>query len=176
MAYEKFKRGDLIFNNSTRAYAIYDGTEFIKDDYLHSKNYTLAVCFIPRKYQKAKDGSWDYAEFFEVSTKRRRCTTSIDTDHEDFWWKIATEEQKKVLLEAMKKNGYLWIEDTKTIVNSASGEVVRVLKDLVLETKYNQEQILITPTEKKRILLSAIKPTKGYTNYPYSSCYEEYYH
>lgn len=175
MAYEKFKRGDFIFNNSTHAYAIYDGVEFLKDDYLHSKNYTLAVYFTPRKYQKLKDGSWDYTEFFEVSTKRRRCTTSIDTDHEDFWWKIATEEQRNILLEAMEKNGYLWVEDTKSIINSASGDVIRVLKDLVLEIKYNQQQILITPTEKKRILLSAIKPTKGYSNYSYPNYYEGCY-
>lgn len=122
-----FKKGDFIKNKQRNgSFAIFEGKDSTSANYA-IKHYSLALYYEPKKYTCLGDGVWGYVPSLEVSTPSNGCATDVDTDKEDYWWGLCTEEEISAALQIIYDNGYIYDRDAMTIINRKNGKTVRRL-------------------------------------------------
>ena len=152
-----FKRGDfLTYGNSIGSFYIYGG-DIVDDPYVYSrysKKYSLLLSFEPRKYMKNANGDWDWGEYFRVNDDER----TINTDKEDFWYRLCTKDEKETALKIMNEHGYTWDEETLSVISIVTGEIIASAKEA--EIIYYGDRIKPITTDRMMILKKACKNVK----------------
>lgn len=168
----KFERGDFLRkDNKKGSFMIYEGNNISETSY---KKMTLVCWFDPEKFVRNEFGAYTEQPSLEVGSLNKPCTTTIDTEEEDYWVKICSPQEKAEALEVLEAYGYHWNEDTFELVDNGTGEVIRKL--IIPDNSYHGE--VVSPIKKtfkdmiKKYCISKIKPTYQYSNYDYYDCYD----
>lgn len=177
---KQFKQGDFItYNNKKGSFAIYEGRTLSETKYLKTKS--VIAWFDPADYQRtAPSGTYGYKPTLDVATYAKKCNKTVDTETEDTWWRICTEEEKKDAIQILNDYGYDWDDTLQAIVMLESREVVRTMIDPKIE--YHGEVIKPMGDDLKLTLKTAcLSKNKsysyggsGYPNYG-RDMYEGYY-
>lgn len=164
----KFQRGDFLKkNNKKGSFMIYEGNNLSETAY---KKMTLVCNYDPAKYQMGTIG-YEEKPFLEVASKSKPCTTTIDTDIEDYWYHICSDEEKKEALDILTKYGFYWDENELQLVDVKTGEIIR--KIVIPDDKYHG-QIIKPITENSKDLIKKYcrsKLTPAYYNNTYDNEY-----
>lgn len=169
----KFEAGDFLKkDNKKGSFMIYEGNNISETSY---KRMTLICYYDPEKMVMGAVG-YEQKPTLEVATKDKPCETTIDTEVEDYWVKICSEEEKAEALKVLSKYGLMWNDVTMELIDSKSGEVIRKIKTPD-NTYYGQTIHPKTSKFKdiiKRYCYSKLKtPTYPYHN-PYYNEYDIY--
>ena len=176
-----FEKGDFIkyttYNSDNKfRFGIFEGID-LEPTYQYTKKYSLAAFYDSYKYCSHMDNAvgWGYQPFFEVATNEKNCERTIDTDKEDSWWTICTDEEKEQALQILKDYGYEWNEELLAIVDIETGEIVH--KIITPKLEYNGEEIKPINNELKDKLKKSVLSKNKATNYTYpNSNYAYGYH
>ena len=143
-----FKKGDFItYDNKPGSFVIYEGIDMSTTSY---KKLSVIANYDPSKYRKHDDGEYRNSPFLEVATSSTRCEKTLDDDKETYWIHICTPEQKEIAIKTLADYGYLWDDETLSLVDKNTGEIIR--KVVTPKIKYDG-QIIRPITEKLKKLL-----------------------
>ena len=177
--------GDFLIStncyNDNKAYAIFEGKEVNSTTCPSAKpDYTLLIHYESKPYSYS-GFPHDREPHLEVATKTTPCSHKIYIIENSTMWRKCTEEEKEDLLAILEDNGYIWNEDTWSLVDAGTGEIINsIIKPKLV---YNGTPCKKISNEAYAILLSQCvalaKDTysSGYnynSRYPYaySECYD----
>lgn len=175
-----FQKGDFIkYDYKALSFGIFDG-EDLMPEFNYAKKYTLALYYDPSKYCQNDDGSgWGSRPVLEVSSFGKHCEKTVDTDKEDNFWKLCSEEEKELALKKMAEYGLRWDEKKLEIIDIGTEKVLYRIK--VPKLEYHGEEV--KPISKKlkgklkKYIMGKNKVATTYPNsrYAYGGYYEDYY-
>lgn len=117
-----FKPGDFIKrNNKNGCFMIYEGNNISETTY---KRLTVVCEYDPEKYMMT-DAGYSHVPNLEVSTPTKRCTTTVDTEKEDYWIQLCTTEERLRAEQVLLKYGYEWDAENLCMVDLNTGEIVK---------------------------------------------------
>ena len=164
---QKFERGEFLRKDSKKgSFMIFEGNNLSDSSY---KRLSLICYYDPECFQMGAIG-YESKPKLEIATKAAPCTTTIDTEEEDFWVKRCSPNEKAAALEVLKQHGLYWNEETFELVDIETGEVVRRL--IIPDNTYHGE--IIKPISErfkeliKKWVISKLKPSYYHNpNYNY---------
>ena len=160
--YRVFQKGDFITEtNKPGSFFIYEGIN-LSPSY---KKLSIIAQYDPSKYRKQDDGEYYSSPFLEIATNNSKCDKSLYEDKETYWCKICTPEQKEKALEVLRNYGYSWDDETLSIIDINTGEVVRKVTEP--KTEYNGETVKPI-TKKLKDLLRGLCVESNKKKYSYS--------
>lgn len=117
-----FKVGDFIKrNNKQGCFMIYEGNNISDTSY---KRLTCLCEYDPEKYMMT-DSGYAHVPNLDIGTATKRCATTIDTDKEDYWITLCTEEEKRRAERVLLKYNLEWDEENLALVDIETGEIVK---------------------------------------------------
>ena len=162
MSGKKFERGEFLRKDTKKgSFMIFEGNNLSENAY---KRLTLICFYDPEAFQMGPLG-YEQKPQLEVGTKIAPCTTTIDTDEEDFWIKRCNDNEKAAAMEILKKHGLFWNEEACELIDLETGEVIRRI--IVPDNTY-YGQIIRPISEKFKALLKKwviSKLTPSYSHY-----------
>jgi hypothetical protein len=139
-----FRRGEFVTNaNKPGSFAIFEGIK-IETNSVFDK-YSVIVAYDPNKYRELPSGGWASQPYLDVATSTTRCEQSVDGDTSSSWWRPCTEREVEAAIEILESYGYHWDEESLSIIDTTTGEVVRTV--ITPEAKYNGE--IVRPISRK---------------------------
>ena len=165
-----FKQGDFIKrNNKQGCFLIFEGNNVSDTAY---KKLTVVCEFDPEKYMMTSIG-YDHVQNLEVATKTKRCSTTIDTDKEDYWFSICTEEERKRAEKILFRYGYEWDAENLCMIDVTTGEIV---KKIVAPDNNYYGQIIKPINDRFKALLKKVCLEKNKSAYtpPYGGGWDGY--
>lgn len=177
MAKKIFNKGDFLkYENKPGSFVIFEGIDLMPT-YQYTKKLSVAAHFDPSKYCENENGvGWGTRPFLEVAKSNKPCEKTIDTFEEDYFWKICTEAEKAAAIEKLRAYGYEWDDETLSIIDIETGEIVH--KIIVPKLEYNGDIIKPMCNEFKDLLKDfVISKNKfcssgcGYNQYMYDNEY-----
>lgn len=172
----QFKKGDFIkYNLKDGEFVIFEGRR-AKGEYSTMPRYTALLHYNPSHYHRNENNEFVDEPIMEVSIDGKSVTKTLDTLKEDYWWKLCTPTEKEKCLDIISQYGYIWDEETLSLIDRETGEVLRTLADP--EVKYMGQTITVGAARQNetaiRSFVSANTPSSSYGNYSYGS--SPYYH
>lgn len=168
--FKVFEKGDFITETSKPgSFVIFEGIN-TSPSY---KKLSVIVNYEPSKYYKHDDGEYYTSPFFEIATNNSRCEKCLYDEKETYWFRLCTPLEKEKALEVLEEHGYKWDEETMSIIDIATGKVVRRVVEP--KTKYSGE--VVRPiTKKLKDLLRCFCVESNKKKYTYSggSTYPSY--
>lgn len=117
-----FKVGDFIKrNNKQGCFMIYEGNNISDTSY---KRLTCLCEYDPEKYMMT-DAGYAHVPHLDIGTATKRCATTIDTEKEDYWITLCTEEEKRRAERVLLKYNLEWDEENLALVDIETGEIVK---------------------------------------------------
>jgi hypothetical protein len=170
----KFEVGDFLKkDNKKGSFMIYEGNDLNTNSTF--KKLSLLCYYDPESFKQNNIGVYEYQPILEVEDKNSPCSTTIDTDAEDFWVKKCSDLEKNAAIKILFDHyGLLWNEETLELIDAESGEVIR--KIVVPDNTY-YGQIVRPITKKFKELMKKYCFDKNKLTYnPYNrGYYEDYY-
>jgi hypothetical protein len=165
-----FSRGDFLKkNNKKGSFMIYEGNNISDSSY---KRMTLVCIYDPEKYMMGSLG-YEQKPHLEVGTTSKPCLETIDTEQEDYWISICTDNEKEQAIDILAKYGYYWNAESMELIKIETGEVIRKL--VIPDNTYHGE--VIKPTSDKFRELAkkycSSKLTPSYSMNHYPDCYDD---
>ena len=163
-----FKQGDFIKrNNKKGSFMIYEGIN-VSDSTL--KKMSLIASYDPEKFMQTPMG-YDHIPHLDVSSSKRRCEDTIDTEKEDFWISLCSDIEKDEAKKVLAEYGYLWDEENLSMIDTSTGEIIK--KIIVPDNSYHGQIIKPITQDFKDILKKfCIEKNKKET---YTSSYQRYW-
>jgi len=159
-----FNPGDFVKRSNRKgSFMIYEGKD-VSNTY--AKKLTLAVAYDPEKYmQKPNSYGYEYVPYLDEPKNGQACETTIDTDKEDNWISLCTQEEKEEAIEILEQYGYVWDEENLALVDMVTGEIIK--KIYVPDNKYHGETIKPITNNSKDVLKKFCidKNKKTYSSY-----------
>ena len=154
----KFERGDFLKKtNKKGSFMIYEGNNLSETGTY--KRMSLVCYYDPESYQMG-DFGYESKPNLEVASKYKPCTTTLDTEEEDYWVHICDDREKEEAMNVLATYGLYWNEEDLELIHIETGEIIR--KVVVPDNKYYGQ--LIKPMGEnfkkmiKRYCDSKIKP------------------
>ncbi len=166
----RFERGDFLTKkNKKGSFMIYEGNNLSESTTY--KRMTLVCNYDPEKYVMGDIG-YEQRPHLELGSRNKPCVDTIDTEMEDYWISICTDEQKEEAIRILAEYGLFWNEETFELVDIETGELIR--KIVIPDNKY-YGQVIKTSSERfkeldKKYCRKKLEPTY------YSQYYEEEYY
>ena len=152
------KPGDFIKrNNKDGCFMIFEGKNISESTY---KRLTLVCEYDPEKYMMT-DAGYSHVPHLDMSTTAKRCEATIDTEREDYWISLCSEEEKLRAERILLRYGYEWDAENLRMIDLETGEIVKkiITPD---DTYYGQIIKPISDAFKamlKRFCITKNKPT-----------------
>ena len=163
----KFNKGDFLTkNNKKGSFMIYEGNNLSDTSY---KRMTLVCYYDPEKFEMGAIG-YEQKPSLEVATKYKACTTTIDTEEEDYWIHICSDQEREEAMNVLAKYGLYWDEQGQQLVHMETGEVIR--KITTPDNKY-YGQVIKPITTKFKDLIKKYCADKITPKYDYSQNYSD---
>lgn len=166
-----FKQGDFLKkNNKEGSFMIYEGNNVSETTY---KKMTLVCCYDPEKYMMTSAG-YSHVPNLEVSKNGKRCDETIDTEQEDYWISICSEEERLRAERILLKYGYEWDAENLLLIDTETGEVV---KKITIPDNTYYGQIIKPISDAFKAILKSFCITKNkptYTPQYQEGYYEDY--
>ena len=154
-----FKQGDFLKkNNKEGSFMIYEGNNMSETTY---KKMTLICCYDPEKYMMTSAG-YSHVPHLEVATPTKRCEETIDTEQEDYWISICSDEERMRAERILLRYGYEWDAESLSLVDVETGEVV---KKIVIPDNTYYGQIIKPISDAFKAILKRFCITKNKTTY-----------
>lgn len=172
-----FEKGEFIrYINKPTSFGIFEGID-LDPTMKYAKKWSMVLFFDPSKYCQNEDGGgYSSKPVLEVAKGANPCPKTIDTDKEDYSWRICTPTEKKECIEKLAEFGLEWDEENMELVDIMTREILH--KVFIPKIEYNGEIVKPVCHEFKKIMKKYViaenKPT--YTNYGgYTGCHSPYY-
>lgn len=157
----KLKPGDFVTHtNRPGTFGIYEGYNKSRDNNCFFNQYSLALYFEPNKFQSTPSG-YKEAPSLEINSLTTTCKKTIDTESENYWWKKLTKTQRIEADEKLKEYGFMWDDETLSLIVIETGEIIYQYKDndndALPTPMYNGEVINPSNKEFRDILMKTVK-------------------
>jgi hypothetical protein len=119
---KKFEKGSFIKRKTKEGgFMIFEGNDVSTSSF---KQYTTLCEYDPYKYKMTSIG-YDHVPNLEIATRTMKCDVTVDTDCEDYWIVLCTEEEKKRAIQILSSYGYYWDEENLCMIDKETGEVIK---------------------------------------------------
>jgi hypothetical protein len=152
------KPGDFIKrNNKDGSFMIFEGKNISETTY---KRLTLVCEYDPEKYMMTEAG-YSHVPHLDMGTPTKRCEATIDTEREDYWISLCSDEERLRAERILLRYGYEWDAENLRMIDLETGEIVKkiITPD---DTYYGQIIKPISDAFKamlKRFCITKNKPT-----------------
>ena len=172
----QFKKGDFIkYSLKEGEFVIFEGRK-TKPQYSTLPRYTALLHYNPSHYHKDENNEFVDEPLMEVAINGKSVDKALDTLKEDYWWKLCTPSEKEKCLDIISQYGYIWDDETLSLIDRETGEVLRTLADP--EVKYMGQTITVSAARQNetaiRSFVVANTPAYSYGNYSYNRNWDEY--
>jgi hypothetical protein len=168
----KFEKGDFLkYENKPGSFVIFEGVDLLPT-YQYTKKFSVAAHYDPSKYCENENGvGWSTRPFLEIAKSNKPCEKTLDSLEEDYFWKVCTETEKAAAIQKLRDYGYEWDEESLSIVDMETGEVVH--KIIVPKLEYNGDVIKPICDEFKELLTDYVISKNTYSS-SYGGCNTPY--
>lgn len=165
-----FEKGDFVKNKSNDGhFYIYVGNKVKRNEYYYSETYSVALEYEDRHYTKKEDGTYAYEPKLKFNGKDG--ILSIDYDNDKWVYDKMSESEKNEAIKKLENFGYSWDDETHTLYDIDSGEIIFQIKQPSLE--YHHELVRLINQDRMTILIESCQPKETTTN-SYGSGYGSY--
>lgn len=179
---KQFNKGDFIkyksyANNEYVAFGIFEGVD-MEPEYQYAKKYSLVLYYDSHKYcsQMDNEKGWGYQEVLDVGTKQKKCEKTVDTLEENAYWSLCTPSEKENALHILAQYGYEWDEESFSLIDAETREVVHQI--IMPKLEYNGDMIKPICNDLrdklKQSVISKGKTTHTNNGYYYNNEYGRY--
>lgn len=166
-----FQKGDFVTEDKRKgSFMIYEGNDTSASTCY--KRMSVICAYDPEKYKRGDDGIYRNVPELEVSSKNKKCITKIDTDREDYWYRLCTPLEKVRAIEILSQYGYEWDEENLSLIDTDTGEIIS--KIITPKNEYNGEIVKPITHHLKSLLKGCCVSANKTTYNNYNNYWDEY--
>lgn len=173
-----FERGDFVrYINKPNSFGIYEGID-LDPSMKYTKKYSLVLFFDPSKYgQHGDGGGWSSKPVMELPSDDKPCPKTIDTDKEDYSWRLCRPTEIEDAIKKMAEFNLEWDKETMSLIDTETGEIIHKVVVPKLEYKGNIIKPICEKFKKiiKKYVIKENKPNYGYGGYNGYAGHSPYY-